>query len=144
MNAMSTTDSGQGGSRQAKANPASAAESKEAGKSPAASKPKKAESKRAKAAAKKESKNGKGSKSQSSNSPSGTGSSRLKPGALDGIVLGYMRKHRDELPIGPTGIAKGTGRSSGAIGNCLERLKKEKKVRRVEDKPRKYDLPVVK
>jgi hypothetical protein len=31
-------------------------------------------------------------------------------------------------------------RSSGAVGNFLERLAKAKKVRRVGKKPRRYDL----
>ncbi len=123
------------------------------GASPKRTKAKGASSKTAgKAAAAKKSNKGKeggkgaksktsSSKSSSSSSAGGGSAGRLKPGALDDIVLDYMRKHPDELPISPTGISKGTGRSSGAIGNCLERLKKAKKVRRVEDKPRKYDLP---
>jgi hypothetical protein len=65
---------------------------------------------------------------------------RLRPGQLDGLVLGYMKKHKDELPITATKVARGIKRSSGAVGNCLERLAKAKKVRRVGKKPRRYDL----
>lgn len=68
-------------------------------------------------------------------------SSRLRPGALDGLVLAYMREHQSELPITAGKLATGIERSSGAVANCLERLTKSKEVRRVEDKPRKYDLP---
>ncbi|MGN6663936.1 MAG: hypothetical protein ACTHK6_07020 [Solirubrobacterales bacterium] len=66
--------------------------------------------------------------------------SRLRPGQLDGLVLGYMKKHRGELPITATKVAQGIKRSSGAVGNCLGRLEKEKKVRLVGKKPRRYDL----
>lgn len=65
---------------------------------------------------------------------------RLRPGELDGLVLGYMKKHKGELPITATKVARGIKRSSGAVGNCLERLAKAKKVRRIGKKPRRYDL----
>ena len=65
---------------------------------------------------------------------------RLRPGQLDGLVLGYMEKHKSEMPITATKVASGIKRSSGAVGNCLERLAKTKKVRRVGKKPRRYDL----
>lgn len=65
---------------------------------------------------------------------------RLRPGQLDGLVLGYMKKYEGELPITATKVARGIKRSSGAVGNCLERLAKAKKVRRVGEKPRRYDL----
>lgn len=139
--------SGDGDGAAAKAQSGKPAKSKDASAKQATAKG--ASSKSAKKAAAKSNKRKEGAKASktrtgSSKSPSSgsSGSSgRLKPGELDDIVLDYMRKHPDELPISPTGISKGTGRSSGAIGNCLERLKKAKKVRRVEDKPRKYDLP---
>ncbi|HEU5106210.1 MAG TPA: hypothetical protein VFU11_10245 [Solirubrobacterales bacterium] len=84
------------------------------------------------------------SSSASSSADGKSTSPRLKAGELDGLVLGYMKKHPDKLPISPGGIAKEIKRSSGAIGNCLERLKRQKEVRRVEDKPKKYDLPKAK
>ncbi|MBS1881475.1 MAG: hypothetical protein JSS97_00795 [Actinobacteria bacterium] len=67
---------------------------------------------------------------------------RLRPGELDGLVIAYMREHEDALPLGAGAIAKGTARSSGAVGNCLERQAKadESPVRRVHEKPRLYDL----
>ena len=65
---------------------------------------------------------------------------RLRPGQLDGLVLGYMKRHKSELPITAAKVARGIKRSSGAVGNCLERLAKAKKVRRVGRKPRRYDL----
>jgi hypothetical protein len=67
---------------------------------------------------------------------------RLRPGELDGLVIGHMRESADALPLGPSAVAKGIGRSAGAVGNCLERLAKDDTapVRRVTEKPRTYDL----
>jgi hypothetical protein len=65
---------------------------------------------------------------------------RLRPGQLDGLVLSYMKKHKGELPVGPTTVARGIKRSSGAVGNCLGRLEQAEKVRMVGKKPRRYDL----
>lgn len=65
---------------------------------------------------------------------------RLGPGALDKLVLTYMRRHKQDAPHGPSAVAKGIERSSGAVANCLARLEKGKKVRLVQPKPRKYEL----
>jgi hypothetical protein len=65
---------------------------------------------------------------------------RLRPGELDGQVLAYMRKHRDDDPLTASAIGKGIGRSSGAIANCLARLAKEKKVRLAKKRPRSYAI----
>ena len=65
---------------------------------------------------------------------------RLRPGQLDGLVLGYMRKHKGELPLTPSKVARGIKRSSGAVGNCLGRLERKEKVRLTDKKPRRYDL----
>ena len=67
---------------------------------------------------------------------------RLRPGQLDGLVIAHMRKRADTPPLGPSAVAKGIGRSAGAVGNCLERLAKDDTapVRRVTEKPRTYDL----
>jgi hypothetical protein len=65
---------------------------------------------------------------------------RLKPGQLEPLVLGYLESNADSGPHGPTEIAKALERSSGAVGNCLERLTEAKKVKRVVDKPRRYKL----
>jgi hypothetical protein len=71
-----------------------------------------------------------------------TGTKRLRPGELDGLVVAHMRERGEVLPLGAAAIAKGIERSSGAVGNCLERLAKGDTgpVRRVTDKPRAYDL----
>ncbi len=71
-----------------------------------------------------------------------TGAKRLRPGELDGLVVAHMRERGEALPLRPGAIAKGIARSSGAVGNCLERLAKAdaSPVRRVAEKPRAYDL----
>jgi hypothetical protein len=65
---------------------------------------------------------------------------RLRPGQLDGLVLSFMRENEKGLPMSPGSIANGIGRSSGAVGNCLERLAKAKKARLAKKAPREYDL----
>jgi hypothetical protein len=72
----------------------------------------------------------------------GVAHERLRPGQLDGLVVAYLRKHERSLPLGTGAIAKGIGRSSGAVGNCLERQAKadDSPVRRAKDRPRAYDL----
>ncbi len=69
---------------------------------------------------------------------------RLRPGELDGLVLAYMRKHEKEWPLTASAIGKGIERSSGAVANCLVRLRKAKKVRQAKRKPRAYDLQAAK
>jgi hypothetical protein len=71
-----------------------------------------------------------------------SGAKRLRPGELDGLVIAHMRQHEEALPLGASAIAKAIGRSSGAVGNCLERLAKadDSPVRRAQDKPRAYAL----
>lgn len=64
---------------------------------------------------------------------------RLRAGELDGLVLSYLCKHREAGPLSAPAIAKGLGgRSAGAVSNCLERLVRERKVRRAKDRPRSY------
>jgi hypothetical protein len=65
---------------------------------------------------------------------------RLGPGELDKLALGYMRRHKKDAPHTPSAVAKGIGRSSGAVANCLGRQEKQKKVRLVNPKPRQYEL----
>jgi DNA-binding IclR family transcriptional regulator len=65
---------------------------------------------------------------------------RLGPGQLDDLVLDYMRKHATDEPLGPTAVAKGLGRSSGAVGNCLARLSHAGQVHETGAKPRRYSL----
>lgn len=65
---------------------------------------------------------------------------RLRPGGLDGLVLGYMRDHQEDGPLSPSLVAKGLGRSAGAVLNCLERLAAAGKVSKVSGRPRRYNL----
>lgn len=66
---------------------------------------------------------------------------RLRPGQLDGLVIAYMAKHKDNAPLTATAIAKGLGgRSAGAVANCLTRLAKDKKVRLAKKRPCAYVL----
>jgi hypothetical protein len=65
---------------------------------------------------------------------------KLKPGGLDPLVLGFLEDNKDSGPHGPTQVAKTLQRSSGAVGNCLERLAKDKKVKLVTEKPRRYSI----
>lgn len=66
---------------------------------------------------------------------------RLGPGELDGLVLGFMREHRDEAPHTASRIGKGIGRSSGAVANCLGRLANGERAVLAGQKPRAYDIP---
>ena len=63
---------------------------------------------------------------------------RLNPGALDGLVLTHLKKQKDDGPLTASAVAKGIGRSSGAVANCLARLTKAKKVRQAKKSPRAY------
>lgn len=65
---------------------------------------------------------------------------RLRPGELDGLVLAYMRKHTDDVPLTATAIGKGLGRSAGAVANCLTRLTEAGKMRQAKKRPRAYAL----
>jgi DNA-binding Lrp family transcriptional regulator len=63
---------------------------------------------------------------------------RLRPGELDDLVLAYIGKNRADSPLTASAIAKGIGRSSGAVANCLRRLTKAKKLRQTKKSPRAY------
>jgi hypothetical protein len=63
---------------------------------------------------------------------------RLRPGGLDRLVVAYLREHAEEGPFGPSGVAKGLGRSSGAVANSLARLTRDERVRQVGERPRRY------
>jgi hypothetical protein len=69
-----------------------------------------------------------------------TSSKRLRPGELDGLVLAYLRKHTKELPLGPTEVSHGIGRSSGAVANCLSRLAASGSLRLASEQPRRYEI----
>lgn len=62
---------------------------------------------------------------------------RLRPGQLDGLILGYLEDHPAE-PLGPTAVAKALQRSSGAVGNALARLAAAGKIRQAGEHPRRY------
>jgi hypothetical protein len=73
-----------------------------------------------------------------------TSAARLRPGALDPLVLGYMAEHPDNGPFGATAVAKGLGRSAGAVANCLARLVVGGRVISVGERPRRHvpaDIP---
>ena len=63
---------------------------------------------------------------------------RLSPGELDGLVLTHLRKRKDDGPLTTSAVAKGIERSSGAVANCLARLKKDGEVRQAKKSPRSF------
>jgi hypothetical protein len=70
----------------------------------------------------------------------GGGQCVLKAGELEPLVLAFLAERRDSSPHGPVAVAAGLARSSGAVSNCLDRLTSARKVKRVSDKPRRYQL----
>ncbi|NUT91994.1 MAG: hypothetical protein HOY78_08170 [Saccharothrix sp.] len=64
---------------------------------------------------------------------------RLAPGALRGLVEGYLREHAGEA-IGPNRIGKALKRSSGAVANAVEKLVADGCAVRVTDKPKTYAI----
>jgi hypothetical protein len=79
-------------------------------------------------------------KPASTKSPNKDGGKRLSPGALDRLVIGYMKKNRGKLPVTAGTVGRGIKRSSGAVANCLARFEKAGKVKLTNKKPREYDL----
>jgi hypothetical protein len=63
---------------------------------------------------------------------------RLRPGQLDALVLDFVNAHGRDVSLGATAIAKGLGRSTGAVGNCLARLAAAGQVWQVSERPRRY------
>jgi predicted ArsR family transcriptional regulator len=63
---------------------------------------------------------------------------RLRPGQLDELVMNHIRS-LDE-PVGPVAVARALGRSSGAVANCLTRRAKAGDLKRISDKPRRYEV----
>ena len=57
---------------------------------------------------------------------------------MDGLVLAHLRKRKKDGPLTVTAVAKGIGRSSGAVANCLARLTKAGKVKRAKKSPRAF------
>jgi hypothetical protein len=55
-------------------------------------------------------------------------------------VLKFLKDNASSGPHGPTSVARGLQRSSGAVANCLDRLKAAKQIRQVGEKPRRYKI----
>lgn len=64
---------------------------------------------------------------------------RLSRGQLNSLVLDYLAARPGE-PVGPAAVAKGLGRSAGAVSNALGRLADAGTVRLVGESPRRYRL----
>jgi DNA-binding transcriptional ArsR family regulator len=71
-------------------------------------------------------------------SVAGSSRQRLRPGQLDGLVFDFVTAHGKDAALGATPVAKGLGRSAGAVGNCLVRLAAAGQVRQVSQYPRRY------
>lgn len=80
------------------------------------------------------------SKTGSAKAANKEGGKRLSPGGLNGLVLGYLKKNRGELPVTAGTVGRGIKRSTGAVANCLGRLEKAGEVKLTNKKPREYDL----
>ena len=76
--------------------------------------------------------------SRDERSPARSSTQRLGPGQLDGLVLRFVNAHGKDTPLGVTAVAKGLGRSAGAVGNCLVRLSAAGQVHHVSEHPRRY------
>ncbi len=63
---------------------------------------------------------------------------RLSPGELDGLVLAHLRISKGDGPLTAGAVAKEIERSSGAVANCLVRLKKSGEVRQAKKSPRAF------
>jgi hypothetical protein len=71
--------------------------------------------------------------------PAEAGAVRLGKGGLRSLVLDYVADHTGAEGLSPTAVAKGLGgRSSGAVGNALQRLEADGAVRLVNQAPRRY------
>ena len=66
-----------------------------------------------------------------------TESSRLRPGGLREMVIGYLREHPDE-DFSPTVLGRALARSSGAVANACHRLVSDGADTQTSDKPRRY------
>jgi hypothetical protein len=81
-----------------------------------------------------------GGKAEPTASASDPEGGKLKSNELNPLVLGFLEANKGDGPHGPGQVAKALQRSSGAVGNCLERLAKDKKVKLVTEKPRRYTI----
>src|SRR6266540_2661392 len=70
-----------------------------------------------------------------------SGLTRLAPGGLRDQVLAYLQAHPSE-DFSPTQVANALdGRSSGAVGNALERLTEQGHVTKTSAAPRRFTIP---
>lgn len=71
--------------------------------------------------------------------PAEAGAVRLGKGALRSLVFGYLSDHAGPDGLSPTAVAKGLGgKSSGAVGNALQRLEADGQVQLTNKSPRRY------
>jgi DNA-binding MarR family transcriptional regulator len=66
-----------------------------------------------------------------------TGLDRLGKGGLESLVVAHLAAH-PKAEVTPSELGNKLNRSSGAIGNALERLVKAGKAVRTSDRPRRY------
>jgi DNA-binding transcriptional MocR family regulator len=69
----------------------------------------------------------------------GEDGTRLGRGELVSLVVEFLAMRPAEA-VGPVAVAKGLGRSSGAVANALSRLSESGTVLLVGDQPRRYRL----
>ncbi len=71
--------------------------------------------------------------------PAEPGAVRLGKGALRSLVFDYLADHAVPDGLSPCAVAKGLGgKSSGAVGNALQRLEADGRVRLTKESPRRY------
>jgi len=66
-----------------------------------------------------------------------TGLPKLGKGGLESLVVGHLKAH-PKAEVTPSELGNKLNRSSGAVGNALERLVKAGKAVRTSDRPRRY------
>ena len=66
-----------------------------------------------------------------------TGLPKLAKGKLEELVTGHLKAH-PKAEVTPSELGNKLNRSSGAVGNALERLVKAGKAARTSDRPRRY------
>lgn len=66
-----------------------------------------------------------------------TGQPKLGKGGLESLVVAHLAAH-PKAEVTPSEMGNKLNRSSGAIGNALERLVKAGKAVRTSDRPRRY------
>ena len=80
---------------------------------------------------------GRGGPSGASPAPTAAPVDQLRPGQLQSMVLEFMRGRPGE-DLSPRQVAQGLNRSSGAVGNALERFVARGLLTRTSATPRRY------